>query len=57
MKRVAQILSWIALVGTIGPAILFFADRVDLPQAQNWMLIATVLWFVTAPIWMEQKRA
>ncbi len=55
MKLVAQILSAIALTGTIGPAVLFFADRLDLAQAQRWMLIASMLWFITAPIWMEHK--
>ncbi|MCS7337784.1 MAG: hypothetical protein NZ739_06040 [Verrucomicrobiae bacterium] len=55
MKRIAQALSAIALIGTIGPPVLFFADRLDLGTAQQWMLAATVLWFVTAPIWMEHK--
>lgn len=55
MKRIAQILSGLALLGTIGPPVLFFNDQLDLASAQRWMLIATVLWFGTAPVWMEHK--
>ena len=52
-RRVAQTLSVIALVGTLGPACLFFADRLSLAGTQQWMLAATVLWFITTPLWME----
>jgi hypothetical protein len=55
MKKVAQLVSWLALAGTILPPLLFAADSVNLDQVKLWMLAATVLWFVTAPIWMEHK--
>lgn len=57
MKRVAEILSWIALAVTLAPACLFFADKLDLAQAQAWMLAGTVLWFVATPFWMEHKAS
>lgn len=37
------------------PALLFFADRIDLAQVKFWMLVWTVAWFVATPIWMERK--
>ena len=40
----------------MGPPLLFFAGRLDLPQVKLWMLVATVLWFVATPFWMERKR-
>jgi len=55
MKLIAQIVSGIALLGTIAPPVLFFNDRLDLAGTQRWMLVGTILWFVTAPIWMEHK--
>ena len=55
MKRAAQIISYLALVATLLPAVLFFADRIGLPLAKAWMLIAALVWFVTAPLWMEHK--
>ncbi|MBI5387213.1 MAG: hypothetical protein HZA90_21305 [Verrucomicrobia bacterium] len=54
-KRVAQILSAVALVATLLPACLFFADRLSLPAVQQWMLGATALWFVATPFWMEHR--
>jgi hypothetical protein len=55
MKRLAQWVSLLALVGTILPALLFFAGRIQLDQVKFWMLAATLAWFVAAPLWMEHK--
>ena len=55
MKRIAQIISYLALGATLMPAVLFFADRIELSLAQLWMLAAALVWFVTAPLWMEHK--
>jgi hypothetical protein len=55
MKRFAQSCSFVALGATVLPAVLFFADSLSLAQAQLWMVLATGLWFVTAPLWMEHK--
>ena len=55
MKRYAQACSYLALGATVLPALLFFADKVSLPQAKLWMLLATALWFVSAPLWMEHQ--
>ena len=55
MKRVAQIISYLALAATLLPAVLFFADRLDLPAAKLWMLGAALVWFATAPLWMEHR--
>lgn len=55
MKRVAQIISYLALVATLLPAVLFFADRLELPLAKLWMLIAALVWFAATPLWMEHK--
>lgn len=56
MIALAQLVSWVALIGTILPAVLFFADRVTLDQTKLWMLIATIVWFVAAPFWMREER-
>ncbi len=55
MKRVAQIISCAALVATLTPAVLFFADQIELPVAKLWMLGAAVVWFAATPVWMEHK--
>ena len=55
MKRVAQIISYLALAATLLPALLFFADKLELPLAKLWMLAAALVWFVATPLWMEHK--
>jgi hypothetical protein len=56
MKRIAQLISYLALAATLLPAVLFFADAMPLPTARLWMLVAAVVWFVATPFWMERKR-
>ena len=55
MKRILQIISYLALALTLLPAVLFFADKLELSQAKLWMLAAALGWFATAPFWMEHK--
>lgn len=55
MKTIAVAASVIALAGTILPAGLFMAGRVDLDAVKLWMLIATVVWFVATPVWLTEK--
>jgi hypothetical protein len=55
MRTLARIISILSLAGTIMPALLFFAGRIDLAQVKFWMLIWTVAWFVATPIWMDRK--
>jgi hypothetical protein len=56
MPRIAlQIISWIALAGTILPSILFLADRLSLDTSKSWLLAATVAWFIATPLWMGRE--
>ena len=55
MKRIAQLISCLALAATFLPAVLFFAGKLELPAVKLWMLIAALVWFVATPLWMEHK--
>jgi len=55
MKKIAQTLSALALAATLVPSLLFFADLLALAQVKVWMLVAALLWFVSAPLCMERK--
>ena len=54
MKKVGRIISLLALVGTIVPAVMFFNGRADLADVKSWMLVSTVVWFAITPMWMER---
>ena len=55
MKTIAKVISFAALAGTLLPPMLFFSDKLSLSAAQVWMLVAAVVWFLSAPFWMEHK--
>ncbi len=55
MKTVAKLISFAALAGTLIPPVLFFCDKLPLSASQLWMLAAAVVWFATAPFWMEHR--
>ena len=57
MKLIAQVVSWLALAATLVPSVLYLSGNVDLSQVKNWMLAATVVWFVAVPWWMGRKTA
>ena len=53
MKIIAQIISWICLIVLMVPSVLFLAGKMtSLDQVKLVMFLATILWFITAPLWM-----
>jgi len=56
MRMVARFVSFVALVGTIVPPLLFFAGWIDLDATKRWMLAATVAWFAATPLWMDRPE-
>lgn len=52
MRQVAYIVSMIALIATVAPALLFYSGRITLDQLKVAMNFATLAWFVATPIWM-----
>ena len=55
MKMTARVVSMLALAVTILPSLLFFADRLSLAETKGWMLGAMVVWYLSAPLWMQIK--
>ncbi len=53
MKTLLKLLSAVGLALTMVPAFLVFAGVMTWDAYARWMLVGTVLWFVTAPFWME----
>jgi hypothetical protein len=56
-RRLLQVISWVALIGTIIPSILFLAGQVSLESSKHWLLAATIVWFVVTPLWMGREGA
>ena len=56
MRTVAQIVSWLALVGTLVPSLAFLAGSITLDAVKTWMLVSTILWFISVPFWMDRAE-
>ncbi len=57
MRSILKVVSLLSLVALILPSILFLAGRVDLDKAKWIMVLATIIWFVTATGWMWKEPA
>jgi hypothetical protein len=55
VKTIAVAASVSSLAGTILPAGLFVAGRLEIDAVQLWMLVSTVVWFVATPVWLTEK--
>ena len=57
MRTALQCVSWIALVATVLPSVLFLAGSIDLATCSWLMLVATLVWFAVTPFWMGREKA
>ena len=56
MRKVLQIISFIGLLLTIVPPILYFNGKI-LQVQQNWfMILGALIWFISASFWMNKKN-
>jgi hypothetical protein len=56
MVLVTKLISWISLIVLIAPSILFLGGKMELDQVKLIMLMATIVWFVSTPIWMWKEK-
>jgi hypothetical protein len=49
----AKLVGLAALAGTILPPVAFLFGGVSLDVVKGIMLVAAILWFVAAPLWMK----
>jgi hypothetical protein len=56
MRRAARFISIVSLAGLILPAFLYLGGRLSLPSVKWWMLVCSLVWFGTVPVWMGRPR-
>jgi hypothetical protein len=52
MRPILPIVSLLALIALTLPSIIFLAGRMELDTVKWLMLLASIIWFVTATPWM-----
>jgi len=55
MKILLQLVSLVGLLLTIVPSLLYFTEVISKTNHQWLMFAGTVLWFATAPFWMNKQ--
>ena len=53
MNAIAKVLAPLALIATIAPPLLFLLKAISEGPMKVTMLVATIVWFATAPFWMK----
>jgi hypothetical protein len=56
-KSFLKIISYVGLLLTLVPAFLVFFQKIDLSTNKYLMLLGTVLWFGSAPLWMNKSKS
>lgn len=55
MKIILKAISYTGLALTLLPSFFVFAGQIEFKDHLVMMLIGTILWFVTAPLWMNKQ--
>lgn len=55
MKILLKTGSFLGLALTIVPSLIFFTGDLELSQMKVYMGVGMVLWFVTAPFWINKS--
>ncbi len=56
MRQIAKYFALLMLIVLIAPSVLFLTGRMELETVKTVMLVATVLWFVSAALWMWHEE-
>jgi hypothetical protein len=56
MRQILQLASWLSLAAIIGPAIMYYSDKMELSTLKTTMLVATISWFIATSLWMGREK-
>jgi hypothetical protein len=55
LVSLAKPVSWSSLFLIVVPPVLFFTDAINQSTMNQLMLAGTVIWFVSASLWMKSE--
>lgn len=56
MRKTLQIVSWGSLIAMMVGPLMYLVGSMTLPTVKLWMLVFTVVWFGTVPLWMGRRK-
>jgi hypothetical protein len=57
MRFIAKIIALLSLLLLTIPSVLFLAGKMELDTVKTIMIVATVIWFVSASYWMWPRAS
>lgn len=54
MKRLVKLISYISLGLTLIPSFLVFTGNISLDSSKMLTFVGTIIWFASAPSWMNK---
>lgn len=56
MKRLVKFISYIGLGLTLIPSFLVFTGNMSLDASKMFAFVGTIIWFLSAPSWMNKAK-
>ncbi|MCK5676497.1 MAG: hypothetical protein KAH99_05730 [Verrucomicrobia bacterium] len=56
MKKIAEIISYLALILVVAAPSLFYAEKISLQANKQLLLLATIVWFASALLWIGREK-
>ena len=56
MKLLIKFISYIGLGLTLIPSFLVFTGSISLDSSKMFMFVGTIIWFISAPGWMNKAE-
>ncbi len=56
MKKIAEIISYLALILVVAAPSLFYAEKISLQVNKQLLLVATIVWFASALLWIGREK-
>jgi len=55
MRTLLKLISYLGLILTVIPSILYFMGNISQETSHDLMALGMILWFVSAPFWINSK--
>ncbi len=56
MRKIAEIISYLALILVVVAPSLFYSEKISLQANKYLMLAATIVWFASALCWIGREK-
>jgi hypothetical protein len=56
MMKILKTISLLSLLLLILAPLAYLQGRLQLDTTKTWLIVATLVWFVSAPFWMNRRR-